>query len=186
MKRDPNDQHAYELIKRSYGYLSNEDIDAMIATKKTPAPFQRMAGDGLGDIISELTGKDTGTETLVRQEFLADTQIENILRNHNIDPTLRPIQNMEVDYTMDLQQALAAIDQAKRANFQVPDELRGKYPDWRAVLNGAESGQYQVDLSNLAERKEQVAKEKAERDLAEKEFQEWNKNRTPKEAPKEP
>jgi hypothetical protein len=52
-----------------------------------------------------------------------------------------------VDEQLDLQSALSALAAAKSADFKVPQELKDKYPNWKAVLNGTETGEYQRDLA---------------------------------------
>lgn len=115
---------------------------------------ERTQYDTMQDHYSALTATDTGTEQITRQEFRDDADINNILNRMGVNAPQRPLKyGEEIDYTLDLQTALEALDAVKVAEFDVPPELRNRYPTWREVLNGVESGQYQHDLSDLAAKK---------------------------------
>lgn len=120
-------------------------------------PFKplRQHGDGLGDIISDATATTPKGESLTRQEFANDVDVNQILKRFGVDTPVRtgPIFT-ETDFSMDLQQSLMAIEQARKAHNAVPPELREKYPTWRDVLEAAERGEYQQDLKELATKKE--------------------------------
>ena len=105
--------------------------------------------DTLSDEVSNATGLDTGDETPVRQEFAHDADINVLLNKYNVDPRGRPIEFKEVDYTLDLQQAIHAVEMAKGTVDHVPPELRNQFPTWQAVLNGAENGSYAAALKDL-------------------------------------
>lgn len=115
-------------------------------------PAERTQVDGLEDEYSLLTGTDTGTDTATRQEMKDESDINILLARFGVNTPIRGglDYGAEIDYNMDLQQALGAIESARRANTAVPEELREKYPTWREVLNGAETGEYQKDLQTLA------------------------------------
>lgn len=145
-----------------------------VLQEQIPAPThaisrlaERTQDDNLQDQYSQLTGLDfTGTETLTRQEFKDEADLNILLSRYGV-AQMRPVQyGKEVDYTVDLQTAISALEAANAATFDVPEELRDKYPTWRHVLNGAESGEYHQDLLNLAEKKkaDATAKEAAERE----------------------
>ena len=114
-------------------------------------PAQREQADDRQEEYSRLTALHfEGTEEITRQEFKDDADIEKILSKFGINPmTRQPLYGAVVDDSLDLQQAIAAINLAKRADFKIPPELKGRYPDWQSLLNGVESGQYQLDLANL-------------------------------------
>lgn len=127
-------------------------------------PAERTQDDNQQDFYSDLSGLDTGEETLTRQEFKDETDINIMLSRFGVNQQQRVMEyGKEIDYNLDLQQALAAVDTARRANLNVPEELRSKYPTWREVLNGAENGQYQADLQDLADRKHRATLDEAER-----------------------
>lgn len=124
----------------------------------------RSQADNLGDLYSAATGTDCGDEVLTRQEFAQEADINYILNRFGVDQQARPIQyGTTVDYNLDLQQALTALDQVKAINTTIPQELRHKYPTWRELLNATESGAYQHDLAELAARKA-AAEEKANKE----------------------
>lgn len=124
---------------------------------------ERTQYDTLQDEYSILTGVDlSGTEQLTRQEMRDEADINNILNRYGVTAPQRELRyGEEIDYTLDLQTALGALDAAERANFNVPEELRQKYPSWRDLLNAVESGQYQHDLEQLAAKKAAEAQNKA-------------------------
>ena len=157
----------------------------MKTTTLTPV---RSQADTLGDDISLQTGYDTGSESLTRQEFKDEADLNILLGRFGVNQQVRQDPRfMEVDYDLDLQTAIAAVESARRANYNVPEELRTKYPDWRAVLDGAESGQYQKDLQELADRKKTQAKLEEEEAATRRKYEEWKQRealRAPEETPK--
>ncbi|QCQ85140.1 internal scaffolding protein [Blackfly microvirus SF02] len=125
-------------------------------------PALRSQADDLGDAYSNITALTfQGEESLTRQEFAEETDINYILRRHGASEQRIANYGGEVDYNLDLQQALSARDAATRANIQVPEEIRHKYPDWVSVLRGADNGEYQRDLQQLAD-KQHAAKLKTD------------------------
>lgn len=119
-------------------------------------PFKRIReqDDGLGDIVSAETAHTPEGESMTRQELAPEADINLLLARFGVEQQQRPLPTTsEIDYTMDLQQAHEAVRQAKQADYRVPDELRDKYPNWIAVLTGAETGEYQRDLAELQKRK---------------------------------
>lgn len=121
-------------------------------------PFKpiREHGDGLGDAVSEATATTPTGDSLTRQEFADDADVNKLLKRYGIDTPVRAFQQAqftEIDYNVDLQQALGAIQEAKRAHGAVPEELKEKYPTWKHVLDAVETGEYQKDLDALAEKK---------------------------------
>lgn len=137
--------------------------DKMELQGKAPNPFKpvRTHDDGKGDAVSRDTATTPEGESLTRQEYKDDSDVNTILRKFGVDAPIRsqPVFGQEVDYTLDLQQALGAIEQAKRANAQVPEELREKYPTWKHVLDAAETGEYQKDLEELRTKKDDAKRE---------------------------
>lgn len=122
-------------------------------------PAERTQVDGMGDYYSDLTAMNTGDEpSQVRQELAHESDINFILSRFGIQTQQRVmVYGQEIDYNLDLQEALAAIASAKTASFNVPDELKTKYPTWREVLEGAENGTYERDLQTLADRDKKAA-----------------------------
>ncbi|QCQ85065.1 internal scaffolding protein [Blackfly microvirus SF02] len=144
--------------------MSNTDTATELPYEPCTEPRYRLQYDCDREAVSLATGTDTGPESLTRQEFADEADLNVLLARFGVNTPVRPmIYGGEVDYQLDLQQAFAAIESARRANMAVPDELRQKYPDWRKVLNGAESGEYQRDLKELSDRRaaEEAAKKVA-------------------------
>lgn len=102
----------------------------------------RSQSDDLFGFYSEVTAIDTADwKDMTRQEYKHDADINTILRNFNVLPPMRPIQFGEVDYRIDLQTALDAVKQAKRAHARLPEDVREDYPTWQSLLNGIEAGE---------------------------------------------
>lgn len=107
--------------------------------------------------------KSDGSPGLTRQEQKDDADINILLKKFGVENRIRADGRYgENDDQVDLHTALAAIAAARDANYNVPPELREKYPNWQAVLAGAENGSYERDLAQLHD------KRKAEKDTAEK------------------
>lgn len=159
-----------EQLRQDHEPVTQEQIPA--PTHAISRLAERTQDDNLQDQYSQLTGLDfTGTESLTRQEFKDEADLNILLARYGV-AQVRPMEyGKDVDYSLDLQSALNALDAASAAQFDVPPELRDKYPTWRHVLNGAESGEYQQDLLNLAAKKKQAdaeAKEAQEREQQER------------------
>lgn len=126
----------------------------------------RSQADENGDAISKATAIDfSDAKDMTRQEFKDDADINILLKRFGLNQQLRQMTFTEVNYDLDLQQAFAAIKEARAIASTVPDELREKYPNWRAVLNATETGQYQQDLA-IHHQKERESNE-AHEDLTE-------------------
>lgn len=104
-------------------------------------------------------GLDTGRDTPTRQEFKDEADLNILLARFGVtgDNQRQMTWGQEIDYNMDLQAALALIEEAKRVEGTIPPELRQKYPTWRHMVSGIESGAYGNDIAQL--RAEQKAKE---------------------------
>lgn len=113
-----------------------------------PAP--RTQVDGMQDEYSFLTGIDTTSErNHVRQELKDDADINILLGKFGVGAIgQKPLRYAEVDLGIDLQQALNAIDETKRAWHTMPYNLREKYPSWQSLLNAIESGELKLNLED--------------------------------------
>lgn len=122
-------------------------------------PAIRSQADDLGDEYSDAAGFDTGTETLTRQEFTDEANINTILERFGVDTLTRanPTYGQDIDYTMDLQQAIMAAHLVEQAQQQIPEELKSTYKDWITLIQGAQSGAYRRDLEALELRKKAEA-----------------------------
>lgn len=148
------------------------------------ARSMRSQADNLGDAMSDLSmiwfDQD---ETQTKQEFKEEADINYLLTRFGANAQQKPVEwGQEVDYSLDLQTALDAMTAAQATTKQVPPELISKYPTWRHVLAGVESGQYEYDLKELATRKEA---HKTRQDAMEKAYADSLKQ-TPEAPPKDP
>lgn len=127
----------------------------------------RSQADNKGDAISAATALEPGEDVHTRQEFKDETDINNIMKRFGQTGMIATRQmewGKEIDESIDLQQAIGAINQARAATFNVPPELKTKYPNWQTLLNAAESGEYAADLQELDHRKKasETARKEAE------------------------
>lgn len=135
----------------------------------TGIPAVRTQADGRQEEFSDLAATDVGTDSYTRQEFKDEADLNILLARFGVNTPIRTggQYGQEIDYNLDLQQAFAAIEAARRANLAVPPELQTKYPTWREVLNAAETGEYAHDLQNLADWKAAEAAKAAEKQTEE-------------------
>lgn len=75
-----------------------------------------------------------------RQEMAEDTDINVFLTRYGM-PQPGGGSYGEADYDLDLQGAIHAIDDAKRAWHNLDPELRKKFPSWLDLLAAAEAGE---------------------------------------------
>lgn len=110
----------------------------------------RSQADNLGDSMSLATGLDTGTESLVRTEFAEEADIEYMLTRFGVNQQLRPVTyGQEVDYSLNLADAIELLNRVEPIKDAVPPELRAKYPNWRILVNAVNTGEYEHDLATL-------------------------------------
>lgn len=116
-----------------------------------PAP--RTQVDDLAEEYSLLTQLDCSDfPDQTRQEFKQETNVNYILSRFGVNTPLRETAYGEIDYNMDLQQSLTAINEAQQAVRKLPEPLRDKYYHWELLLEGMRSGQLKADLdAHLAE-----------------------------------
>lgn len=120
--------------------------------------------DGLNEEYSFSTGLDCSVlPDMTRQEFKAETDVNQILARYGVDGIQRRPEYAEVDYNMDLQQALDSITQTERALAKLPPELLEKYGTWERMLAGAYNGSVKADLVAYYEKQ---ASDKAALDAA--------------------
>lgn len=114
-------------------------------------PAIRTQVDQQQDFHSELAGLDCTTSTdTARQEFKDEADVNKILARYGVNAPQRQAIFGETDFTLDLQQAFAAIEAAKNAHHKLPQSLREQYPTWQSVLNGLDSGEFRIDLANVS------------------------------------
>lgn len=97
--------------------------------------------DGQQEHYSELSGTTFTGKGATRQEFKDEADINKLLARYGVGAGTRPTTfGTEVDYTIDLQQALNAITDAKHAFRNLPQNLRARYKTWQDLLNALNSG----------------------------------------------
>lgn len=109
-------------------------------------PPTRSQTDGLGDIASLDSGLDcSNLPDLARQEFKDEVDVNIMLRKFGI-PIAGPLQFGEIDYDLDLQQAHAAVNVARKVHNKMPQEIKDKYPTWGEFLTAVVRGDVALDL----------------------------------------
>jgi len=78
-------------------------------------------------------------EDMTRQEFKAESDINNLVTRHGLIP--RPVQYGEWDFDVDLSTSMEASRAVGAAYDALPHEVRVQYPDmgsvWAAIASGA-------------------------------------------------
>lgn len=137
-------------------------------------PPLRNQGDLLNDEASDAAALVTSAdddEFAARQEDKDETDINVMLRRFGVDGVLRsqrPATYGEVDYNIDLQGALHAVQDARTMFDRLPPELKRKYGTWQNVLNAAETGELQQDVQNGKELDKAARREAAINELDER------------------
>lgn len=117
-------------------------------------PIRKQTDDLFEEYSASTVINCTAEEDKTRQEFAAETNINLTLARFGVGAQpQRQTTFGEVDYGLDLQQAFASVDAARRVHAKIPDSMREKYPTWQALLNGMASGQLARDLESDAARK---------------------------------
>lgn len=123
-------------------------------------PAIRTQTDQMQDFYTELSALDcTDSVDRARQEFKDEADINKLLARFGVHAQQRQPTFGEVDFDLDLQQALFAVQEAKQAHRAMPATLRERYPTWQSLLNGLESGEFKLDLNE--ERRKAAAAEPA-------------------------
>lgn len=126
-------------------------------------PPIRTQSDDLQEEYSLMTALDCSTmPDLTRQEFRDETDVNHILNRYGAKAPMTPAIYAEVDYDMDLQQSLTAINTAQEAVRKLPQPLREKYYHWEMLLEGMRSGTFKTDFDAYN------AEEQAKKDLTAK------------------
>lgn len=105
------------------------------------------------------TGFDFSKGGVTRQEFGQEADINYILSRFGVNSFARPVQYGEVDYDIDLQTALSAIEQAELGYNRLPEELRKQYPSWESVILALAEGTNIREIRELLRREEQPKQE---------------------------
>lgn len=83
-----------------------------------------------------------------RQEFKKDADVNVILRRHQGGDLpqngRQPIYGGTIDYDVNLQEGLAAVDRAQRAFSRIHPDIRARYKTWDSVSAALAEGKLQV------------------------------------------
>lgn len=109
----------------------------------------RKQGDDLNDEASDAAAIDCSNDVdHARQEFGPETDVNTILKRFAVTgavPARRPAQwNTEVDYNLDLQSAIHAVEEVKASYAGLPKELRDAYPTWQLFMQGVAKGEITI------------------------------------------
>lgn len=119
-------------------------------------PAVRTQADDAQDYISWETGLDcegdpTG-KSVTRQEHKDDADANLLLQRYGVGVPQKQVQFGEDHFELQLQEALAAIAEAKKAYRNLKPEIRRQYPSWQRCLEALRSGK--LDLDKIPEQKE--------------------------------
>lgn len=108
-----------------------------------PAP--RSQTDGQQEQYSEITALDTSDlPDTTRKEFKDEADINYIMSR--FDPTMarQPVFS-EIDYDLDLQTAIHAVDEARTAYENLPQKLKERFTSWEQLLAALNSGRLRIN-----------------------------------------
>lgn len=112
-------------------------------------PAIRTQVDGLFDVYSVEFGLDAsdgpGNRDMAHQEFKKGADITEIMKSFGVFSPQKQLYFGEVDYSIDLQQALGAIADAKAAWQVMPPDVKKEFRTWQELLNALESGQIKLN-----------------------------------------
>lgn len=81
---------------------------------------------------------------MARQEFAKEADINYMLSKFNIVPERGAPIYGEWDDSMDLQQAISSVTEARAAYAQLPDALKGKFGSMEELLHAYNNGQLKI------------------------------------------
>lgn len=102
-------------------------------------PAVRHQADGNQKNWSKRSALQCNTPSLTRQEYRTEADINELLKRFGVTTRI-PVWGQTVDFNLDLQTALAAIRDVKRAYRDLPDNLREKYKSWQSLMNAIDQG----------------------------------------------
>jgi len=123
-------------------------------------PAIRTQADGLQEEFSDRAAIrfDDGTKASrdkTRQEDKDSTDINILLRRFGANvPQKRPVFG-EQDFTLGLQDAIHAVEQAKTFWNRLPADIKSLFNDWREVLVAAEDGSLETIVSEAKKKEEE-------------------------------
>lgn len=100
-----------------------------------------------------------GNKDMARQEFKDESDINVMLSRFGVQDQQRTaIKFGEADYTIDLQQALHSVHDARRAYQRMDPQIHELYPSFEKFLRGMDSGSLAKDLTRLDEERKPAAR----------------------------
>lgn len=114
-----------------------------------PVPRTQADGHAADEFYGQLAAIDFPEPSLTRQEMAKDTDINYIISKHGINPFAAPLPFGEANFTIDLQQAIAAVETARRWHAKLPPDLKATFPTWESILEAANNGTLQEQLKDL-------------------------------------
>lgn len=91
-------------------------------------------------IIERLDGTDYDNKDMARQEFAKEADINYMLSRFNITPPRGAPTYGEWDDTIDLQQALTSVAEARSAYKELPEELKNKFKNMEELITAYTNG----------------------------------------------
>lgn len=118
--------------------------------------------DGLGEEYSLASAYDTTkTPDTARQEHKDDADVNILLARFGVDQPQKSVVFGEMDFSLDLQQAITACRESESAHERLHPDLKAKYPTWQTMITAMHDGTLAKDLEDNFESKRQ-AREVAE------------------------
>lgn len=97
-----------------------------------------------GAILELTNGEMTENKDMARQEFAKDADINHMLNKFGITPARGEPTYGEWDDSLDLQQALTSVAEAKTAYRELPTELKDKFQSMEELLTAYSNGSLQI------------------------------------------
>lgn len=107
--------------------------------------------------VSSETGTDfTGPEgkDMARQEFKEEADINILLKRFGVNAPQKqnPLFN-EIDYDLNLQMALSAIETVKGVWKELPLDVKEQYTTWQGMINAAATGQLEEAMAKSLQKR---------------------------------
>lgn len=99
--------------------------------------------------------------SVTKQEFADEANINKLFERYGVMHQQRTTFFGEMDYNIDLQQAIDATDQSKKAYSRMTPEIKQLYPTWKKFVNAMATGDLEKEVARLDQDKHTAA-ERAE------------------------
>lgn len=146
-------------INKELGF--NFGIRTQYETPDTQFDFSKQSGIDCS--------KDPGP---TRQEFKDEADINVLLSKFGVNQQSRPLQFGEQDFTMDLQQAIIAVDESRNAYTRLSPDIQEAFPSWQKFVNGLATGEV---AKHIQKKTDERAKAKERREAHAELTKEQNK-----------